>query len=191
MAKITFVGGGSYAWMPSILGRLLQTPTRQNDRIVIQDINAEAAEDIHQLALGLRKRFKSSVEVARTTDLAQALDGADYVSLTISTGGLASMRVDVEVPEKYGIYHTVGDTVGPGGLSRALRNVPVMVNLARAMEKYCPKAWLLNLSNPLSPLTRAVSRESKIRTAGLCQGVVEHVDYLVELLGEKPGDDVQ
>jgi alpha-galactosidase len=191
MAKITFVGGGSYAWMPSILGRLLQTPTRQNDHIVIQDINSEAAEDIYQLALGLRKRFKSSVEISRTTDLSKALDGADYVSLTISTGGLATMCVDVEVPEKFGIFHTVGDTVGPGGLSRALRNVPVMVNLARQMEKLCPKAWLLNLSNPLSPLTRAVSRESKIRTAGLCQGVVEHVDYLVELLGEKPGHDVQ
>jgi alpha-galactosidase len=191
MAKITFVGGGSYAWMPSILGRLFQTHTRQNDQIVIQDINAEACEDIYQLAVGLRKRFKSTVELSRTTDVSRALEGADYVSLTISTGGLATMRVDVEVPEKYGIYHTVGDTVGPGGLSRALRNVPVMVNLAHQMEKYCPKAWLLNLSNPLSPLTSAVSRESKIKTAGLCQGVVEHVDYLVKLLGHEPGKDVQ
>jgi alpha-galactosidase/6-phospho-beta-glucosidase family protein len=191
MAKIAFVGGGSYGWMPSILGRLMQTPTCQDDEIVIMDINAEAAEDIYQLALGLRKRFKSAIGVSRTTDLPTALDGAGYVSLTISTGGLDAMRVDVEVPEKFGIYHTVGDTVGPGGLSRALRNVPVMVDLGRKMEQYCPNAWLLNLSNPLSTLTRAVSRETSIRTAGLCQGVVEHVDYLVGLLGEKPGDDVQ
>ena len=190
MAKIAFVGGGSYGWMPSILGRLLRTPSCQDDQIVIMDTNPEAAEDIYQLAQGLRKRFKSGVGITRTTELAAALEGADYVSLTISTGGLEAMRVDVEVPEKYGIYQTVGDTVGPGGLSRALRNVPVMIDLGRKMEQYCPKAWLLNLSNPLSALTRAVSRETKIRTAGLCQGVVEHVDYLTELLGEKRGQDV-
>jgi alpha-galactosidase/6-phospho-beta-glucosidase family protein len=191
MARITFVGGGSYSWMPSILGRLFKTESFQNDHITIMDSDAQAADDIYQLALGLRKRFKSSVGVSRTTSLAESLDGADYVSLTISTGGLEAMRVDLEVPEKFGIYHTVGDTVGPGGMSRALRNVPVMVQLGRQMEKLCPKAWLLNLSNPLSTLTRAVSRETKIRTAGLCQGVVEHVDYLVRLLGEEPGRDVQ
>ena len=191
MARIAFVGGGSYGWMPSILGRLMQTPTCQDDEIVIMDTNAEAAEDIYQLALGLRKRFKSTLGISRTTELTAALDGAQYVSLTISTGGLDAMRVDVEVPEKYGIFHTVGDTVGPGGMSRALRNVPVLLDLAHQMERYCPNAWLFNLSNPLSTLTRAVSRETKIRTVGLCQGVVEHVDYLVELLGEKPGDGVQ
>ena len=191
MAKIAFVGGGSYGWMPSILGRLLQTPSCQDDEIVIMDVNAEAAEEIYQLALGLRRRFKSTLGVTRTTDLAAALDGADYVSLTISTGGLEAMRADLEIPEKYGIYHTVGDTVGPGGMARALRNVPVLVDLGRKMERYCPSAWLLNLSNPLSTLTRAVSRETSIRTAGLCQGVVEHVDFLVELLGEKPGKNVQ
>jgi len=191
MAKIVFVGGGSYSWMPSILGRLLNTPTCQDDQIVIMDTNAEAAEDISQLGQALKKRFKSGIPISRTTDLATALDGADYVSLTISTGGLEAMNVDIEVPEKYGIYHTVGDTVGPGGMSRALRNIPVMLNLAREMEKRCPHAWLLNLSNPLTTLTRAVSRETKIKAAGLCQGVVEHVDYLVGLLGETPGKDVQ
>ena len=108
MTKIAFVGGGSYGWMPSILGRLFQTPSCQDDEIVIMDLDRTAAEDIYQLALGLRKRFKSSIAVSRTTDLATALDGAGYVSLTISTGGLEAMRVDVEVPEKYGIYHTVG-----------------------------------------------------------------------------------
>ncbi|HYF51167.1 MAG TPA: hypothetical protein VEJ63_17260 [Planctomycetota bacterium] len=191
MAKIVFVGGGSYSWMPSILGRMFNTPTCQDDQIVIMDTNAEHAEDVYQLGLALKKRFKSNIPISRTTDLSTALDGADYVSLTISTGGLDAMNVDIEVPEKYGIYHTVGDTVGPGGMSRALRNIPVMLHLAREMEKRCPNAWLLNLSNPLTTLTRAVSRESKIKTAGLCQGVVEHVDYLVKVLGETPGKDVQ
>jgi alpha-galactosidase/6-phospho-beta-glucosidase family protein len=191
MAKTVFVGGGSYGWMPPILGRMFNTPTFQNDHIVIMDTDAQAAEDVYRLAQTLRKKYGSSLAVSRTTSLEESLEGADYVSLTISTGGLDAMRVDVEVPEKYGIYHTVGDTVGPGGMNRALRNIPIMIDLAKKMERYCPNAWLLNLSNPLTTLTRAVTKETKIKAAGLCQGVVEHVDYLVRLLGEKPGEDVQ
>lgn len=191
MANVAFVGGGSYLWMPSILGRMMRTPTLQDDSFVIMDTDARAAEEIHALAVALKKHLKSPLKITRTTDLREALEGADYVSLTISTGGLDAMRVDVETPEKFGIYHTVGDTVGPGGISRALRNVPVLVDLGRKMEQYCPNAWLLNLSNPLSTLTRAVTKETKIKAAGLCQGVVEHVDYLVELLGFKAGEDVQ
>ncbi|MCW8128806.1 MAG: hypothetical protein KIS92_00345 [Planctomycetota bacterium] len=191
MAKIAFVGGGSYLWMPSILGRLLKTPTFQEHSVVVMDADARAAEEIFALALALKRHLKSGVAVSRTTDLREALDGADYVSLTISTGGLEAMRADLEVPEKFGIYHTVGDTVGPGGMSRALRNVPVLVDLGLKMEQYCPHAWLLNLSNPLSPLTRAVTKHTRIKAAGLCQGVVEHVDYLARLLGHDPAHDVQ
>jgi len=191
MAKIVFVGGGSYAWMPSILGRLFKTSTFQNDSIALMDTDSEAVETIYQLALALKKHHKSGIPITRTTKLDEALTGADYVSLTISTGGLDAMQVDLDVSEKHGVFHTVGDTVGPGGFSRALRNVPVMLDLAKRMERLCPHAWLLNLSNPLSSLTRAVTRETKIKAAGLCQGVVEHVDYLCELLGEPTGPDVQ
>lgn len=191
MARIAFIGGGSYSWMPSILGRLMKTPAFQDHDIVIMDTDAQAAEEIHALAQALKRQLKSGIGLSRTTSLPQALEGSDYVSLTISTGGLDAMRVDLDVPEQYGIYHTVGDTVGPGGMSRALRNVPVLVALARLMEQRCPHAWLLNLSNPLTTLTRAVTRETKIKAAGLCQGVVEHVDYLVRLLGHEPSRDVQ
>ncbi|MCZ7643755.1 MAG: hypothetical protein M5U26_00490 [Planctomycetota bacterium] len=191
MAKIVFVGGGSYNWMPSMLGRLFQTPTCREDRVILMDLDADALEDLHGLALKLKTEQRSPIEIGATTDLAAALDGADYVCLIITVGGMEAMRADVEIPEAYGIWQTVGDTVGPGGLCRALRNVPVVVDLARRMERYCPGAWLLNLTNPLSTLTRAVTRETRIRAAGLCQGVVEHVEYLTRLLGEEPGRDVQ
>ncbi len=191
MATISCIGGGSYGWMPSLIARMMRTASFQGDRLVLMDLDPVALEDIHRLALSMKAHVRSPIEVVATTDLGRALDGADYVSLTISTGGLEAMAVDLEVPERFGIYQTVGDTVGPGGLSRTLRNVPVLLGIAREMEKRCPQAWLLNLSNPLSALTRVVTRETSIRCAGLCQGVVEHVDYLVELLGEKPGVDVQ
>ena len=104
------------------------------------------------------KPYLSSTTIEQTTDRTNALDGADAVVVTISTGGLKAMAHDLEIPEKYGIFQTVGDTTGPGGLSRSLRNIPVFLDLARAMETRCPEAWMLNCSNPLSALTRTVTR---------------------------------
>ena len=88
--------------------------------------------------------------------------------VTITTGGLPTMALDLDIPEKYGIYQSVGDTVGPGGLSRALRNVPVMVGIARAMERRCPDAWMLNLTNPLTVLTRVVEHDDAHQSRWAC-----------------------
>jgi alpha-galactosidase len=93
------------------------------------------------------------------------------------------MAHDLEIPEKYGIYQMVGDTVGPGGLSRSLRNVPVFLDLARAMEQHCPGAWMLNCSNPLSALTRVVDRETSVRTVGVCHGVPNVAKNFAQFFG--------
>ncbi len=77
------------------------------------------------------------------------------------------MRFDIEIPEKYGIWYTVGDTVGPGGWSRAARNIPVFNDLAAKMKKYCPDAWLINVTNPLTVLTRLPQRDFGIKTIGM------------------------
>ena len=108
--------------------------------------------------------------------------------VTITTGGLRTMQPDLEVPEKYGIFQTVGDTVGPAASRVALRNVPVFVGIARAMEKQCPQAWLLNLSNPLSALTRAVNKETGIRCVGLCHGIYGTVNTYADFFGVPPRD---
>src|SRR3954466_14985853 len=112
--------------------------------------------------------------VEATTDLAHGVSRAEFVIVTITTGGLEAMRRDLHRQRKYGIYQSVGDTVGPGGWSRALRNVPVMVEIARTMEQVCPNAWMLNLTNPLTALTRAVYKTTSVKAMGLChelQGV--------------------
>jgi len=101
-------------------------------------------------------------------DLDPALDGADAVGVAISTGGLEAMDHDYTIPQKYGVYHAVGDTVGPGGISRTLRNVPVFVDLARRMEQRCPDAWMLHVTNPLAQITRAVTKATDIKCVGLC-----------------------
>src|SRR3974390_1592532 len=103
------------------------------------------------------------VTVTTSTDQRRALAGADFVIVTISTGGFDSMGVDLEVPARYGINQSVGDTVGPGGINRSLRNVPVLVGIATDMVDVCPDAWMLNITNPMTCLTRAVCRETRLK----------------------------
>jgi alpha-galactosidase/6-phospho-beta-glucosidase family protein len=169
--KITLVGGGSYGWGPAVIGQLLTHPYLAGWRVVLHDLDPEPLELVYRLGQRWRAQLGSPSGLERTTDLAAALDDAGFVVVTISTGGLRAMGADLEVPERFGVFQTVGDTVGPGGVSRTLRNAPVFLGLARAMERHCPQAWMLNASNPLSALTRAVNKETGIRALGLCHGV--------------------
>jgi len=166
--KITIVGGGSYAWTPTIVRDIVITRELTGSTICLHDIDEKAMGLMARVSRRCITQAKADFKVTTSGKLADALKGADYVILTISTGGLEAMRQDLEIPYKYGIYQPVGDTVGPGGLSRALRNIPVVVGLARAMERHCPRAWLLNYTNPMTTLTRAVTKTSSIRTIGLC-----------------------
>jgi alpha-galactosidase/6-phospho-beta-glucosidase family protein len=103
------------------------------------------------------------------------------VLLSIATGGLDATVLDLEIPARYGVVQTVGDTVGPGGLFRGLRNIPVVVEIARAMEEYCPHAVLLNLTNPLTVLTRAVTRATSIKAVGLCHELFSTLGMLSKM----------
>lgn len=186
--KITLVGGGSFAWTPGLLGNLLSNRRLEGCHVVLHDLNPEPLDLTYRLALKYQELTGTSITFEQTTDQAAALDGADYVVVTISTGGLKTMRVDLEVPEKYGIFQTVGDTTGPGGLSRALRNVPVFLKMAQAMEKRCPEAWLLNVSNPLCALTRAATKETGIKALGLCHGVLGVARHYAGFFGVELAD---
>jgi alpha-galactosidase len=171
--KITIVGGGSWTFTPGLVTNILNSSCLEGCHVVLHDIDPDALELSFRLTGLYRERAGSTTTFSATLDQAEALEGADYVLVTISTGGLETMEPDIAIPERYGIVQPVGDTVGPGGLSRALRNVPVFLQIGRAMEKLCPDAWMLNLSNPLSALTRVVNKETRIRALGLCVGVWE------------------
>jgi len=169
--QITIVGGGSYQWTPELLADLLGTPSLRGVHVVLEDIDPEPLPKMEALALRLNDALGAGASVATTTDQRRALDGADFVIVTISTGGFASMAVDLDVPARHGIRQSVGDSVGPGGVNRALRNIPVLVGVARDMEEVCADAWLMNITNPMTTLTRAICRETSIRTVGLCHEV--------------------
>ncbi|NLE77391.1 MAG: hypothetical protein GX605_11650 [Chloroflexi bacterium] len=165
--RITIVGGGSANWAPKLLADLAHPPTLRG-HLVLMDIDSAALQTMtglgRKMMAGLGGRFR----VEGVTDLDAALQGADYVVLTINTGGYPATRQDLEIPERYGVFQTVGDTVGPGGLMRGLRNAPVVVGIAQRMAALCPGAWLLNYSNPMGILCQAAALATGITVVGLC-----------------------
>jgi alpha-galactosidase/6-phospho-beta-glucosidase family protein len=166
--RIAFVGGGSYQWGPKIIQDVALNQELRGGTMVLHDINDEALEDMYQWGTRALDVARADLELEKTQRLEEALRGADFVVLSISTGGLDATALDLEIPARYGVVQTVGDTVGPGGLFRGLRNIPVVVEIARAMEEHCADAVLLNLTNPLTVLTRAVSKATSIVSVGLC-----------------------
>jgi alpha-galactosidase len=180
--RIVVIGGGSFQWVPKLFCDLVNTPSLAEAEIVLEDIAAEPLADMAEFAQQIVARAGVGMAVRATTDQRAALEGADYVVVCISTGGFASMQHDLAVPERHGIRQSVGDTVGPGGISRALRNIPVLVEIARDMEAVCPDAWLLNITNPMTALCRAVTRETSIKTVGLCHEVTMAQFTLSQLL---------
>ncbi|HEY8216013.1 MAG TPA: hypothetical protein VIH82_02695 [Acidimicrobiia bacterium] len=170
--RITLVGGGSTHWTPRLLVDFVNTPSLAGAEVALVDVDLASMQPMLELADRLRRRSGAALQVRAARGLADGLDGAEYVVTHFSVGGFASMRHDLEVPARHGIRQPVGDSVGPGGISRALRSIPVLLGIARAIEEHCPDALLLNVTNPLSALCRAVTRETAVRTVGLCNEVV-------------------
>ena len=179
--RITIIGGGSYQWTPKLLVDFVNTPALQDADVVLHDIDPAALPRMVDLAHHLAGIRGITLTASGTTDRGAALDGADFVVVNISTGGFASMRHDLEIPERHGVRQTVGDSVGPGGVMRALRNIPVFLDLATDVAERCPDAWLLNLTNPMTTICRALTRETPLKAVGLCHEVTI-TQFLLSLL---------
>lgn len=182
--KVVLIGGGSVNWTPAILTDLVIRPELEGSTAVLVDIDPQALE--LTLAFGQRLLVESGRRwtLEASTEQRAALRDADYVILMIAVGGLNAMEHDLAIPLKYGIYQSVGDTVGPGGLSRSLRHIPVVYQIARDMEELCPRAWLINYTNPMTTLTRAISKHTRVRVIGLCHeltGVLRRLRRLLDL----------
>ncbi|HUV38858.1 MAG TPA: hypothetical protein VMY39_04560 [Planctomycetota bacterium] len=187
--KIAIIGGGSYSWTFTIVRDLIVTGDLEGSTIVLEDINPDALKVTGPLCRRIVKKSGRDFTIETTTSEADALRGADFVILTISTGGFDTMEHDIGVPLKYGIYQSVGDTVGPGGISRALRNIPVVVDIGKHMERLCPDAVMMNYTNPMSTLCRALTRETRVPTIGLCHELFGGMNWLVRLFGLRDRHD--
>jgi len=181
--KIAFIGGGSVQWTPTLVADMALTEALAGAELVLQDIDAEALDLLARASRRIVAQLGGNLCVSTTLDRAEALDGATFVILCVAIGGLPAMRHDLEIPERYGIRQSVGDTVGPGGLARGLRHIPFAVQVAREMERLCPDAWLLNLTNPMTTICRGVTRATRIRTIGLCHEVTGLRHRLADLFG--------
>lgn len=169
MTKITIIGAGSYSWGPIFLRDIIVTPELTGSKICLHDIDAERMDLNFRLAQKFVETAQADFRITPTLSLNEALDGADFIILTITTGGLETTRHDLEIPTCYGIQQLVGDTTGLGGLSRALRNIPVLAAMAKKVDEHCPRAWLLNYTNPMTTLTRTLEMFPTVpnRTTGL------------------------
>lgn len=188
--KVAFVGGGSYQWGIAIARDLLVTKGIDGSEMVLMDLDPKAAKDVQAAAMATQRRAKSKwtirTEQVRTFQKGRpGLKDADFVVISVSTGGFDSMEHDLNVPWKYGAKQTVGDTAGPGGLNRALRNIPVFVDLMEDIQRQCPNAWVLNLTNPMTTLTQTLCRTAgdNPRVVGLCHEVTGGRRFIAGLLG--------
>ena len=181
--KVTVIGGGSYLWTMGFATQFVRSEALQEVTLSLMDIHEPALELVGRATEIFNRQHGTPLAIEKTTDLDAALDGADYVIVSIATGGLEAMEHDLKIPEKYGIWHTVGDTVGPGGWSRAVRNVPVFAHFAQRMKELCPAAWMINVSNPLTVLTRTPTKTQGIKCIGMCPGVHHHAVTMAELAG--------
>ncbi|NQU76182.1 MAG: hypothetical protein HQ546_07720, partial [Planctomycetes bacterium] len=170
---IVMMGGGSYGWSPMLMNDILQVQGLEEAEIRVLDINAEAAELMSRLLGMMAQRRGRAITVKATDNQREAFRNADFVVITISTGGLDASEEDMAIPERYGIYQTVGDTVGPGGWSRSIRNIPVLQRVAKDLKELSPQAVILNYTNPMGTLTKALCVESNLRCVGLCHGLFE------------------
>jgi alpha-galactosidase/6-phospho-beta-glucosidase family protein len=181
--KLAFVGGGSYHWAPRIIKDILLKRDLEEIQFYLLDKNLGSANKIKVLCEKMNSDLKTGHTFVATDNEEDAFQGCDFVIICISTGGLEAMRHDIAIPEKYGIYATVGDTVGPGGWSRNLRNIPVFNGLARKIEKLSNQAVVMNYTNPMACLTKAFYAQSNLRAVGLCHGLFENYYALQAIFG--------
>lgn len=183
--RITIVGGGSTHWTPRLLTDFANTESLREVEVTLMDIDPESLPLMVEVGEHIAKVRGIGLSVRAASDLAPALEGADVVIVALSVGGFASMRHDLEIPARYGIRQPVGDSVGPGGIARALRSVPVVAEVAKTMERECPDGLLVNVSNPLTALCRAVGRVSDVKVVGLCNELVG-LKFSMSLLFDAP-----
>jgi alpha-galactosidase len=183
MKKFAFIGAGSFGFTRKLVKDILSFPALQETEIALMDIDAERLDYIRRACERIVQEGKYPATVTATTDRAKALEGADGVLITILAAGVHVWRHDIEIPKKYGVDINIGDTRGPAGVFRALRTIPVMLDIARDVERYCPDAIVLNYTNPMAMLIRAVQGETKVNITGLCHSVQGTAQMLAKWIG--------
>ena len=188
MLKITFMGAGSTIFARNVLGDVMCTPALREAQIALYDIDAGRLKDSEIILNAINHNINEDRAVITcylgVENRREALRGADFVVNAIQVGGYDPCTItDFEIPKKYGLRQTIADTLGIGGIMRALRTIPVMEGFARDMEEVCPDALFLNYTNPMAMLTGYMLRYTGVKTVGLCHSVQVCTETLLNELG--------
>ncbi len=190
MPKVVIIGAGSMAFTPTLVATFISDPYYRGGEIALLDPNEERLDIMHRLLTRLNKEADLDINFTAHTTRESAFPGADIVIICIAVGSHKAFLADVEIPTKYGFVQSDGETIGPGGLSRGLRHIPVAVAIAKDVERLCPNARLYNYTNPMSAMTQAIYKYTNVKCTGLCIGAELTKDFAMEVLREKDNGDV-
>lgn len=172
MVKIALIGAGSVVFAKNLIGDILSFPELADAHIALMDIDRDRLHTAERMTQKVAAALQARPTITAHADRRAALADADYVINTIQVGGYRpSTVIDFEVPKRHALRQTIADTLGVGGIMRALRTVPVLLDISRDMEAVCPNSWLLNYTNPMAMNCWALSRATPVRTVGLCHSV--------------------
>src|SRR5665647_3785830 len=191
-AKNYFMGAGSSVFAKNVLGDCMMSLALQNSDIALFDIDPQRLKDSENMLNNINKNNGGHANITAYSDRRKALESANYVVNAIQVGGYEPCTVtDFEIPKKYGLRQTIADTLGVGGIFRALRTIPVMQMFAENIETYCPDAMFLNYTNPMGILTGYMLRYTRVNLVGLCHSVQVCVPKLFKGLGMEYDDTLQ
>jgi alpha-galactosidase len=183
MPKIALIGAGSVVFTRNLCNDILLTPALQDSTIALMDIDPQRLAQAHDLVQAIVDRRGVPARVEATTEQRKAVQDADYVITTFQQGGLDAYKLDIEIPQRYGVEQCVGDTLGPGGVFRALRTIPVLIDLCHDMDDLAPDALLLNYVNPMAANCWAVEMGTGRPHVGLCHSVQGTSEMLAQWIG--------
>ncbi|MBR3715582.1 MAG: alpha-galactosidase [Clostridia bacterium] len=183
MKKFAFIGAGSVTFTRTVVRDLFTFPAFADAEIALMDINSEKLDYIRRCCEKIKDAMGVDAKITATTDRVEALRGADGIVCTVFNGDIDVWKYDIEIPKKYGVDMNIGDTRSIAGIFRAARNIPLMLDICRDIEKYCPNAVFLNYTNPMSMLCRAMQLYSNVNVTGLCHSVQGTIDMLASWLG--------
>ena len=190
MKKFAFIGAGSLQFTSSCVRDLLTFPAFKECEFALMDTNTDNLKSIEKVVRRIVENMGcTGCIITATTDRTEALKGADAVLCTVFNGDVDIWQHDILIPEKYGIDMNVGDTRSVSGIFRALRNIPLMLEICQDIERYCPKAVFLNYTNPMSMLCGAMQKYSNVEVTGLCHSVQHTIGMLCEWL-DVPVDEI-
>ena len=189
--NFAFIGAGSTTFTLGLVSDLLHEPDIiSGGELRLVDTDAEALDSAYGAVCMMVKQSGRPFTVSKHVDFREVLPGLDFIFFTFVTGKYPSWKVDIDICTRHGVLQSVGDTIGPGGIIRTIRNVPVVYEIAKEMEKVCPEAWAINYSNPEGALCLAIEKYTKIRTFGLCHGTPDTVKELAEEVLKVPPEHV-